>query len=112
MAPSLARGAAPRETGGRETGRRETGRRETGRRETGETRGPAEMMRSLRALREHVEKSFDNVGERFPEEARKIHYGEVENRNIYGEASADEASELREEGVAFGPLPWPPRHDS
>ncbi len=88
MAPSLARGAAPREPG-----------------------GPAEMMRSLRALREHVEKSFDNVGERFPEEARKIHYGEVEKRNIYGQASADEASELHEEGVEFGALPWPPRHD-
>ena len=92
MAPSLARGAAPRATG--------------------ETGGPAEMMRSLRALREHVEKSFDNVGERFPEEARKIHYGEVEKRNIYGQASADEASELREEGVEFGALPWVPRHDS
>ncbi len=89
MAPNLARGAAPRETG-----------------------GPAQVMRSLRALREHVEKSFDNVGERFPEEARKIHYGEVEKRNIYGQASADEASELREEGVEFGSLPWAPRHDS
>ena len=89
MAPNLARGAARREA-----------------------EQPAETMRSLRALREHVENTFDNVGERFPEEARKIHYGEVEKRNIYGQASAEEARELHDEGVEFGSLPWAPRSDS
>ncbi len=41
----------------------------------------------------------------FPEEARKIHYGETEHRSIYGEASPDEAKELHEEGIEFHPLP-------
>lgn len=67
---------------------------------------------ALRAVREIVEKHFDHVGERFPEEARKIHYGETEKRNIYGEASEQEAQDLNEEGIEFGRLPWPRRHDS
>ena len=66
----------------------------------------------LRAVREHVEKTFDNVGERFPEEARKIHFGEVDKRNIYGQATGEEARALTEDGVEFGPLPWVPRHHS
>ncbi len=69
-------------------------------------------MKVLRGLRHHVEKNFDNVGERFPEEARKIHYGEVEKRNIYGQATVDEARGLDSEGIDFGPLPWFPPHDS
>lgn len=72
----------------------------------------AEAMRRLRALREHIEKTFDNVGDRFPEEARKIHYGEAERRDIYGEATLDEARALDEEGIAFGILPRLPRHDA
>ncbi len=66
----------------------------------------------LRALREHVEKTCEHVGERFPEEARKIHYGERDKRNIYGEASLDEARALHDEGIEFGWLPFGPRHDS
>ncbi|MCH7929575.1 MAG: DUF1178 family protein [Proteobacteria bacterium] len=66
----------------------------------------------IEALQHKVEENCDYVGENFAEEARKIHYGETEKRNIYGQASADEASELHEEGVEFGPLPWVPRHDS
>jgi len=72
----------------------------------------AQAMRALRAFREHVEKTFDNVGARFPEEARKIHYGEAERRGIYGEATTDEARALEDEGVPFGVLPRPPRHDA
>ncbi len=72
----------------------------------------ARAMRELRAFREHVEKTFDNVGDRFPEEARKIHYGEAERRGIYGEATIDEARALKEEGVPFGILPRLPRHDA
>ena len=41
----------------------------------------------------------------FPEQARKIHYGEMEHRPIYGEASAEEAQELHDEGIEFHPLP-------
>jgi len=72
----------------------------------------ARAMRELRAFREHVEKTFDNVGERFPEEARKIHYGEAARRGIYGEATVDEARALEDEGVPFGVLPRLPRHDA
>lgn len=66
----------------------------------------------LTALREHVEQNFDNVGERFPEEARRIHYGETESRDIYGEATVAEAKELIEEGVELAPLPGPVRTDA
>lgn len=67
---------------------------------------PAEVAEALRQMREHVEKSCDYVGERFAEEARSIHYGEADARDIYGEASADEAQALRDEGITVQPLPW------
>jgi hypothetical protein len=63
------------------------------------------MMRQLR--REIVENS-DDVGERFPEEARRIHYGETDPRSIRGRASAEEAKALHEEGVEFMPIPTLP----
>jgi hypothetical protein len=63
-------------------------------------------------LREHVENNFEHVGDRFPEEARRIHYGETEKRDIYGEASVEEARELVEEGVEIAPLPGPSRTDA
>lgn len=71
-----------------------------------------EMRRLLGELRDHVEKTADYVGERFPEEARRIHYGETEARPIYGEASPDEAESLKEEGVEVARIPWLPRTDS
>jgi hypothetical protein len=64
-----------------------------------------ELRTKLRELREHLTKNSDNVGKRFPEEARKMHYGEIEHRSIYGEASAKDAKALHEEGIAFHPLP-------
>ncbi|MEK0082002.1 DUF1178 family protein [Benzoatithermus flavus] len=70
------------------------------------------MMAMLRQIRAHVEKNFDDVGERFPEEARKIHYGEAEARDIYGKATLEEAKELIEEGIAVLPLPDLPKLDS
>ncbi|MFC7332710.1 DUF1178 family protein [Rhodocista pekingensis] len=72
----------------------------------------AELMQQLRALRRHVEANADYVGDRFAEEARRIHYGEVESRAIYGEASPQQAEELREEGVAVSRIPWVPGHDA
>jgi hypothetical protein len=60
----------------------------------------------LRAVR-HVMTSTEDVGERFPEEARRIHYGEVEERGIRGKASRKEAEGLREEGIEVMPLPIP-----
>ena len=64
-----------------------------------------ELRAKLKELREHIVKNADNVGERFPNEARKMHYGDIEHRPIYGEASPDEARALIEEGVEVTPLP-------
>ncbi len=63
------------------------------------------MRQFMTGLRKYVEENAENVGRDFPEEARKIHYGETEERPIYGEASLDEAKELIEEGVNVAPLP-------
>ncbi len=63
------------------------------------------LMEKLRELRQHVEKHADYVGERFVEEARRIHYKETEERGIYGEASPDDAKALIEEGIEVQPLP-------
>jgi hypothetical protein len=64
-----------------------------------------ELRKKLKDLREHLTKNADYVGQKFPEEARKMHYGEIDHRSIYGEASPDEAKKLHEEGVEFHPLP-------
>jgi hypothetical protein len=64
-----------------------------------------EFRAKLKELRDHLTKNADNVGAKFPEEARKMHYGEIEHRSIYGEASPEEAKELHEEGIEFHPLP-------
>jgi hypothetical protein len=64
-----------------------------------------ELRAKLKELRDHIVKNADNVGERFPNEARKMHYGDIEHRPIYGEASAEEARSLIEEGVEVSPLP-------
>ena len=64
-----------------------------------------ELRAKLKELRDHIVKNADNVGERFPDEARKMHYGDIEHRPIYGEASPDEARALIEEGVEVSPLP-------
>lgn len=71
-----------------------------------------EVLDAVGRLREHVEEHCDYVGDEFPEEARRIHYGEVEERGIYGEASLDEARELVEEGIEFYRLPTRPRRDN
>ena len=67
-----------------------------------------EFRTKLKELRDHLTKNADNVGKKFPEEARKMHYGEIEHRSIYGEASAKDAKELHEEGIEFHPLPTLP----
>lgn len=78
-----------------------------------ETSAPVAMMSSqerelrskLKELRDHLTKNADNVGTKFPEEARKMHYGETEHRSIYGVASPEDAKDLAEEGIEFHPLP-------
>jgi hypothetical protein len=64
-----------------------------------------ELRSKLKELRDHLTKNAENVGRKFPDEARKMHYGEIEHRSIYGEASPEEAKELHDEGVEFHPLP-------
>jgi len=64
-----------------------------------------EFRAKLKELREHLTKNADDVGPKFPEEARKMHYGEIEHRSIYGVASPEDAKELAEEGIEFHPLP-------
>jgi hypothetical protein len=64
-----------------------------------------ELLKLLRQLRTEVEKNAEFVGPRFAEEARKMHYDEVEKRGIYGEATLEEARSLIEEGIEFCPLP-------
>ena len=59
----------------------------------------------MTGLRKYVEANADYVGLKFAEEARKIHYGETAERQIYGEATVEEAKELIEEGVEVAPLP-------
>ena len=63
------------------------------------------MFAELKEMRDKITASAENVGERFPEEARKIHYGESEERGIYGEASSEDVKDLVEEGVKIAPLP-------
>jgi len=72
----------------------------------------AEAGQTLRELRREVERNCDYVGDRFAEEARRIHYGETDPHNIYGEATSDEAASLSEEGIGFGRIPWLPREDA
>jgi hypothetical protein len=64
-----------------------------------------ELRTKLKELRDHLTQNSDYVGQKFPEEARKMHYGEIDHRSIYGEASPDEAHKLHEEGIEFHPLP-------
>ena len=64
-----------------------------------------EFRKKLKELRDHLTSNADNVGKKFPEVARKMHYGEIEHRSIYGEASPQEAKDLADEGIEFHPLP-------
>ncbi len=72
----------------------------------------AQARQMLVKMQKHVEDNCDYVGPAFAEEARKIHYGESEKRDIYGEATKAEADELSNEGVDFTAIPWVQRTDS
>ncbi len=67
-----------------------------------------ELRTKLKELRDFIVSKADNVGRNFPTEARKMHYGDIEHRPIYGEASGEEARELIEEGIEVAPLPVVP----
>jgi hypothetical protein len=70
---------------------------------------PKELREALLKVRAEVEKNCEHVGDKFADEARKIHYGESDKRGIYGETTDKEAEALAEEGIEFGRLPWIPR---
>jgi hypothetical protein len=74
-------------------------------------RMPAQLRAMLQKLRAEVEKNCDYVGEGFADEARRIHRGESDRRGIYGEASPEQAEQLREDGIEIARLPWVPRAD-
>lgn len=74
----------------------------------GKAREQAEAKAALRAMRQAMLADVEHVGGAFPEEARKIHYGEADERAIYGEASADEVEQLLEEGVPVAAVPPDP----
>jgi hypothetical protein len=64
-----------------------------------------EFRAKLKELKEHLTKNSDYVGQKFPEEARKMHYGDIERRSIYGEATLQDAKEMHDEGIEVHPLP-------
>ncbi|MGH7031180.1 MAG: DUF1178 family protein, partial [Stellaceae bacterium] len=71
----------------------------------------AQMRKALTEMRRQIETNCDYVGDRFAEEARRIHYGESDPHGIYGEASDAESRELSDEGIKFGQIPWIPPTD-
>ena len=64
------------------------------------------IKKQLIDFRKFIEKNCKNVGENFTKEARNIHYDKKTSKGIYGKATAEEASELREEGIEVATIPW------
>lgn len=64
-----------------------------------------EAMRKLKDMVQAVKQNSEDVGERFADEARKIHHGEAEARGIFGKASSEDAKSLVSEGIEIAPLP-------
>lgn len=89
MAPRLSKGAAKQSP-----------------KETHSQKMVERIFQAAEKMRKHVEENCEYVGQRFSEEARRIHYGESEERGIYGEATDREAAELSDEGVEVHQVPW------
>tara|TARA_B100001123_G_C15179769_1_gene974905 strand:+ start:132 stop:545 length:414 start_codon:yes stop_codon:yes gene_type:complete len=70
--------------------------------------GKKAVINKIKKYKKIVEENFDYVGDNFTEEAKKIKYGEIKDRPIYGEANLDQTKELIEEEISFTPLPWTP----
>lgn len=66
------------------------------------------LHQAIRELRRYVQEKAEYVGDRFPEEARRVHYEEAKQRGIYGEATVEEARDLISEGIEVRPLPTLP----
>jgi hypothetical protein len=101
MTPKVAKGSVAKAGAAKEAPRP----REAPKPETHRLAAHGELMAAMRKLRAEIEAKSEYVGPRFPDEARKIHYEEAPARGIHGEATADEAKALSEEGIEFFPLP-------
>ena len=66
------------------------------------------VANNIKKYKKIVEKNFDYVGDKFTEEAKKMKYGEIKERPIYGEATIEQTKELAEEEINVVPLPWAP----
>ncbi len=73
---------------------------------------PEQLRRMLQQVRKHIETHCDYVGERFAEEARRIHNGESEARGIYGEATEADSQALADDGIEVARVPWIPASDA
>jgi hypothetical protein len=102
MAPSIAKGGKPKRRTKSSSDQPGT---DTPKPETQRVAAHRELAAAMRKLRAEIESKSEYVGTRFPEEARKIHYEETPARGIHGEATAEEAKSLSEEGIEFFPLP-------
>ena len=71
-----------------------------------------QILDAVGRIRDYAEENFEDVGEDFADEARKMHHDEAEERGIYGQASDDEAKDLEDEGIDFVRLPGTPRRNS
>lgn len=73
---------------------------------------PARLRDALVKLRKHVESTAEHVGDRFAEEVRAIHYGDADERPIYGETTVEEGKALKDEGIPVTAIPWVPLGDA
>lgn len=80
-------------------------RRSDGAAEVRATEVAEQILQAVTKIRNKVEADCDYVGDQFAEEARRIHYGEADERGIYGEATIEEAMELDDEGIEIMALP-------
>ena len=64
------------------------------------------LKKDLLKIRKFVEKNFEFVGDKFPQEVREIYYDNKKNKNVYGTATLEEKSELEEEGIELASIPW------
>ena len=102
MAPSIAKGGKPKR---RVKAGSDQPATEAPKPDTQRVAAHKELAAAMRKLRAEVEAKSEYVGARFSEEARKIHYEESPSRGIHGEATAEEAKSLSDEGIEFFPLP-------